>query len=149
PVVEEPGFAVIQVARPARGCLSWIVVSGEEAIVVDPLRSATPYLEILKARGACVSAVIDTHAHADHISGGKALAAQTRAPYYLHPYDAIHPMDLLPAKLEFRFLQERMTLSFGRSRLEVLHVPGHTLGAVALLVDRRYLFAGDTLFVQS
>jgi glyoxylase-like metal-dependent hydrolase (beta-lactamase superfamily II)/rhodanese-related sulfurtransferase len=148
-VVEEIGFVVIQVARPARGCLSWIVVSGEEAVVVDPLRSVTPYLEILAARRARVSAVIDTHAHADHISGGRALASASGAPYYLHPYDAIHPMDLLPAKLDFKFLQEGSTVAFGRSHLEVLHVPGHTLGSVALLVDRRYLFAGDTLFVES
>ena len=148
-VVEEPGFAVIQVARPARGCLSWILVSGEEAVVVDPLRSTIPYLEILAARRARVSAVIDTHAHADHISGGRALASASDAPYYLHPYDAIHPMDLLPAKLDFKYLQEGSTLSFGRSHLQVFHVPGHTLGAVALLVDRRYLFAADTLFVES
>ena len=148
-VVEEPGFTVIQVARPARGCLSWIVVSDQEAVVVDPLRSVTPYLEILETRRVRAKAVVDTHAHADHISGGRALASATGAPYYLHPYDAIHPMDLLPAKMDFKFLSEASTLSFGRSHVEVFHVPGHTLGAVALLVDRRYLVAGDTLFVES
>ena len=148
-VVEEPDFAVIQVARPARGCLSWIVISGDEAVVIDPLRNPAPYLETFRNRGARVSAVIDTHAHADHISGGRVLAVELKAPYYLHPYDAIHPMDMLPGRLEFNFLQEGSSLSFGRSRFEILHVPGHTLGAVALLLDRRFLFAGDTLFVDS
>lgn len=148
-VVDEPGLAVIQVARPARGCLSWIAISDGEAVVVDPLRHAAPYLEVLEAHDARTFAVIDTHAHADHISGGRALAAETGASYYLHPYDAIHPMDMLPATFDFEFLHERRCISFGRSTLDVLHVPGHTLGAVALLLDLRFLFAGDTLFVEA
>ena len=149
PVIEEAELTVLQVSRPARGCLSWIAISNGEAVVVDPLRHVDRYVEILVARGAEVSAVVDTHAHADHISGGRALAAQTGAPYYLHPYDAIHPMDMLPAPFDFEPLRERGCLAFGASTLDVLHVPGHTLGAVALLLDERFLFAGDTLFVAS
>ena len=148
-VVDEPGLKVIQVARPARGCLSWVVISEREAVVIDPLRHVDRYAALLENHGARAFAVIDTHAHADHISGGRALAAATRAPYYLHPYDAIHPMDLLPATFDFEFLHERRCLSFGASTLDVLHVPGHTLGAVALLLDGRILFAGDTLFLEA
>lgn len=148
-VVDEPHLSVMQVSRPARGCLSWIAISRGEAIVIDALRHTAPYLEVLKARGARVSAVIDTHAHADHISGGRALAAEMGAPYHLHPYDAIHPMDVLPATFGFEFLHDLSCLTFGRSRLEMLHVPGHTLGAVALLLDSRFLFGGDTLFIDS
>ena len=148
-VVDEPGLAVIQVARKARGCLSWIAISDGEAVVIDPLRHVDRYLEHLAAHGAKACAVIDTHAHADHISGGRVLASTTGAPYYLHPYDAIHPIDMLPAPFDFEFLREGRRLSFGRSSLDVLHVPGHTLGAVALLLDGRFLFAGDTLFVNA
>jgi glyoxylase-like metal-dependent hydrolase (beta-lactamase superfamily II)/rhodanese-related sulfurtransferase len=148
-VVDEPGLAIVQVARPARGCLSWVAISDGEAVVIDPLRHVDRYLEILEARGAKVCAVIDTHAHADHISGGRALASETGAPYYLHPYDAIHPMDMLPATFDFELLHERRHLSFGGSMIDVLHTPGHTLGAVALLLDERFLFGGDTLFVAA
>ena len=148
-VADEPVLAIVQVARPSRGCLSWIAVSDGEAVVIDPLRHVDRYLELLEAREARAVAVIDTHAHADHISGGRALANKTGAPYYLHPYDAIHPMDMLPAPFDFEFLHERRHLSFGSSALDVLHVPGHTLGAVALLLDERFLFAGDTLFVDA
>jgi glyoxylase-like metal-dependent hydrolase (beta-lactamase superfamily II) len=56
---------------------------------------------------------------------------------------------MLPARFEFEPLREGQRISFGRSMLDVLHVPGHTLGAVALLLDGRYLFAGDTLGVAS
>ena len=117
--------------------------------MIDPLRHVERYTELLEERGARAFAVIDTHAHADHISGGLKLAAATRAPYYLHPYDAIQPMDLLPATFDFEFLHERRCLSFGRSTIDVLHVPGHTLGAVALLLDDRVLFGGDTLFLDA
>jgi glyoxylase-like metal-dependent hydrolase (beta-lactamase superfamily II) len=118
-------------------------------VVIDPLRHVGRYLDVTRARGARIVAVIDTHAHADHISGGRALAAQAAAPYHLHPYDAIHPMDMLPASFGFEPLREGGRLTFGAGGLEVLHVPGHTLGAVALLLDRRFLFTGDTLFVKS
>ena len=149
PVLEETGLTVLQLARPARGCLSWVVLSSGEAIVIDPLRHVDHYMEVLRDRGARASAVIDTHAHADHISGGRALAAALGVPYWLHPYDAIHPADMLPARYEFESLREGRRIPFGRSMLEVLHVPGHTLGAVALLLDGRYLFSGDTLGVAS
>jgi glyoxylase-like metal-dependent hydrolase (beta-lactamase superfamily II)/rhodanese-related sulfurtransferase len=148
-VVDDPELTVVQVARPARGCLSWIVIADGEAAIIDPLRHVDRYVEILEAREARAFAVVDTHAHADHISGGRALAVATGAPYYLHPYDAIHPMDMLPATFDFEFLHERRCLSFGRSTLDVLHVPGHTLGAVALLLDGRFLFGGDTLFIDA
>ncbi len=149
PVVEEGALTILQVSRPARGCLSWIAISNGEAVVVDPLRHVERYVHISSARGARVSAVVDTHAHADHISGARSLAAQSSAPYYLHPYDAIHPLDMLPATFDFEPLRDGGRLTFGRLALDVLHVPGHTLGAVALLLDGRFLFAGDTLFVAS
>lgn len=147
PIVDEPGLAILQVSRPARGCLSWIAISEGEAIVVDALRHVEPYVAAIEERGASLVAVVDTHAHADHVSGGRALADEAGAAYYLHPYDAIHPIDMLPARLEYVPLHQHQTLAVGETMLDVLHVPGHTLGAVALLLDDRFLFAGDTLFV--
>jgi len=148
-VVDEPDLAVLQIARPARGCLSWIAVSGDAAVVIDPLRHLERYHEVVAARGARIVAVIDTHAHADHVSGGRALADAVGAPYRLHPYDAIHPIDLVPARIPYEPLTEGVRVPFGASVLEALHVPGHTIGALALRLDGRFLFAGDTLFVAS
>ena len=144
PVVED---AILQVSRPARGCLSWVLISEGDAVVVDALRHVDRYLELLASRDLRLVAAIDSHAHADHVSGGRALAEEAGAPYYLHPYDAIHPIDLVPATFRYEPLFERHSFAFGDSMMDVLHVPGHTLGACALLVDDRYLVAGDTLFV--
>ncbi|MGQ0504569.1 MAG: MBL fold metallo-hydrolase, partial [Myxococcaceae bacterium] len=80
---------------------------------------------------------------------GPALATRLAVPYYLHPYDAIHPVDLLPARIAYHPLDEALDLRIGRVRLEPLWIPGHTLGSVAVLVDGRYLLAGDSIFLRS
>jgi len=149
PVVDEPALAIHQVMRIARGCLSYVVSSGREALVIDPLRHLEPYLELARARGVRIAGVIDTHAHADHISGGPALAARTGAPYYLHPYDGIHPVDMVPPRIPYEPLREGQALRAGKVELAVLHAPGHTLGLVALRLDDRFLLTGDSIFIRS
>jgi len=148
-VVEGPDLSIYQVSRPARGCLSYIVASAGKAIVIDPLRHLHPYLDLAGGSGLTIESVIDTHGHADHISGGPALAARTGASYYLHPYDAIHPMDVLPATIPYEFIREGQTFPAGRHVLQALHIPGHTLGMVALRLDDNYLFTGDSIFIRS
>ena len=149
PVVEEQDLVVMQISRPARGCLSYLVASEGQAVVIDPLRHADRYLEFARQRGLTVTRVLDTHAHADHISGGAELAARWGVPYHLHPYDAIHPMDVLPATFRYEPVYDGQAFRVGRATLRALHVPGHTLGQVVYLLDDRYLFSGDTIFVES
>ena len=148
-VVETPDLAVYQISRPARGCLSYVVASSGKALVIDPLRHIHPYLELAKGKGFEIESVIDTHGHADHISGGTALASASGASYYLHPYDAIHPMDVLPATISYEPIRDGQIFKVGRVELEALHIPGHTLGLVALRLDDRYLFTGDSIFIGS
>jgi glyoxylase-like metal-dependent hydrolase (beta-lactamase superfamily II)/rhodanese-related sulfurtransferase len=148
-LVDDPDLAIYQVSRPARGCLSYVVASAGKAIVIDPLRHHHPYLELARGTGLTIDAVIDTHGHADHISGGVALSAKIGASYYLHPYDAIHPIDVLPATIPYEFIHDGQTLPFGRHELKALHIPGHTLGLVAFRLDDRYLFTGDSIFIWS
>ncbi len=148
-VVSEPELAIYQVARPARGCLSYVVASGGKALVVDPLRHADRYLELAREKGLEIELVLDTHAHADHISGGPALAAATGAPYHLHPYDGIHPLDVLPAKLGYEYLADGQEFEVGAARIRTIHVPGHTLGNVAYLVNEKHLLTGDSIFIES
>ena len=148
-LIEGPDLAIYQVSRPARGCLSYLVASAGRAIVIDPLRHLHPYLDLARGRGLTIEAVMDTHGHADHISGGPALAAKTGASYYLHPYDAIHPMDVLPATIPYECIRDGQMFPVGRHALTALHIPGHTLGLVAFRLDDRYLFTGDSIFVRS
>ena len=148
-LIENPDLAIYQMSRPARGCLSYVVARAGRAVVIDPLRHLHPYLELVRDKGLTIEAVIDTHGHADHISGGAALAAKTGAPYYLHPYDAIHPIDVLPATIPYEFIRDGQIFPVGRGELKALHIPGHTLGLVALRLDDEYLFTGDSIFIHS
>ena len=149
PVEANARFALYQVVRPARGCLSHVLVSDGRAAVFDPARHLEPYETLAAAVGARIERVLDTHLHADHLSGGPALGRQAHADYHLHPYDAIHPMDMLPARIAYRPLEDGQTFTLGSAEVAVLHFPGHTLGMVAFLVDGRYLLSGDSLFLES
>jgi len=149
PVVETERFSLFQMVRPARGCLSHILVSEHRAAVFDPGRHIEHYHELAAAVGARIEWVLDTHLHADHLSGGPALGQGDHIPYHLHPYDAIHPMDMLPARIAYRPLEAGQTLRVGSAEVKVLHFPGHTLGMVAFLIEDRYLLSGDSLFLES
>jgi glyoxylase-like metal-dependent hydrolase (beta-lactamase superfamily II)/rhodanese-related sulfurtransferase len=153
PVFESEGCSIYQTMRVARGCLSYILVSDGQAALIDPLRHTYPYLHFLEQSEASLALILDTHAHADHISGGPELAKITGAPYYLHPYDAIHPFDMLPATIAYQPIQNSQEFRLGELSLRILHVPGHTLGQVNLLVETgagsSFLFSGDNLFLQS
>lgn len=153
PVVSTDAYQIYQFDRVARGCLSYVVVSHGQAAVIDPVRHISQYLQLLAEKEASLALVLDTHAHADHISGGPALAAASGAPYHLHPYDGIHPFDMLPARLDYRMLCDGQTFHLGDLTLRAIHAPGHTLGQVNFLATgsdgAAYLFSGDNLFIHS
>ncbi|MBO9541563.1 MBL fold metallo-hydrolase [bacterium] len=136
-------LTLLQFNRVGKGCLSYLVGSGQEAIVVDPGRHVGQYLEEAQKRGLSITHVVDTHVHADHVSGAPELAAVTGAPYHLHEADASF------GKLEVATGEGQIRL--GELVVDVLqeHTPGHTPGSTSLVVDERFLIAGDTLFVKS
>lgn len=148
-VAQEPDLTIYQVIRPARGCLSYVVASAGEAAVVDPLRHIDHYVDLIRSQNLRAVAVLDTHGHADHISGGRALADALGAPYYLHAYDAIHPIDVLPAAIAYRPIWDGDQVRVGRTAIEAIHIPGHTLGNLVFRVGGRYLLTGDSIFIES
>ncbi|SCZ49594.1 MBL fold metallo-hydrolase [Thiohalomonas denitrificans] len=149
PVEQNERYSLFQVVRPARGCVSHVLVSDGRAAVFDPARHIGQYDQLAADAGATIERVLDTHLHADHLSGGPELSERDHVPYHLHPYDAIHPMDMLPARIPYRPLESEQTFTLGRTDIKVLHYPGHTLGMVAFLIDGRFLLNGDSLFLES
>ena len=148
-IFESERLTIHQIARPARGCLSYFLSSHRQGAVVDPLRHVEVYERLAAELGVDIELVLDTHGHADHISGGRRLADRTGAPYHLHPYDAIHPIDVLPATIDYEPLRDGQRLELGPIGIELLHIPGHTLGNLACRVDGRYLLTGDSVFIGS
>jgi glyoxylase-like metal-dependent hydrolase (beta-lactamase superfamily II) len=153
PVAEHEEYQIYQIDRVARGCLSYLLISRGQAAIIDPLRHIDHYQPLVEAGAARLALLLDTHAHADHISGGPALAAVSGAPYHLHPYDAIHPFDMLPATIAYEMLHDGQRFELGELAIEVLHAPGHTLGQVNYIVSdgagRTFAFSGDNVFIQS
>ncbi len=153
PVLEAEYGQIVQVSRPARGDLAWLVISDGEAAVVDPLRHVEHFEKVLSNYNARLKYVFDTHVHADHISGGPVLAQRHNVPYFFHPYDGIHPIDMLPAKYEYTPLADGDTFAVGRFTVRVIWYPGHTLGQVNFLftapTGETFLFTGDGIFLQS
>src|SRR5438046_9301650 len=82
---------VVQIDRVGKGALSYVLVSDGDAVVVDPRPHLQPYEQVIEELGATAAAVIDTHMHADHLSGARAAAARWRVPYSVHPDDAPPP----------------------------------------------------------
>jgi len=140
---------VIQVDRVGKGALSYVLVSDGDAVVVDPGRHLQPYEALLEDLGATAAAVIDTHMHADYLSGARAAATRWQVPYFVHPEDARSPYDGAEGRFAHQPITEGDTIAFGRATLVATHVPGHTLGSTALVADGVLALTGDFLFVQS
>ncbi len=140
---------VVQLDRVGKGALSYVLVSDGDAVVVDPGRHVERYDAVLAELRATPAAVVDTHLHADYLSGAREAAARWQVPYFLHPDDAVSPYDSTPGHLAYQPLHDGDTIAFGRGTLRVAHMPGHTLGSIALIADDGLVLTGDFLFVQS
>ena len=130
------------------GCASYLVASRRtgQAAVVDPALDTAPYDTLLAARGFTLRYVVDTHVHADHVSGARRLAAGHGAALCLHR-DA-------PVRYPFRALGDGEELPLGPLRLRVVHTPGHRPEAISLLVanpprspEPSLVLTGDSLLV--
>ena len=130
------------------GCAAYVFGCGGRGVgaVVDPrLDGVDDYLSFAAARGLRITHVIDTHVHADHRSGGPALAERTGAAYALHGSAQV--------SVEFHPLEDGDLIEIGNTHLRVLHAPGHSPESIALVATdlRRgpapwFVLTGDTLF---
>ncbi len=137
------GLSVLQVQRPGRGCLSYVIASGTQALVVDPAPDVDFYIDLAAELGAVVTDVVDTHLHADHLSGARALAERTGAALRL-------PVAALERGVAFAVtaLHDGETITIGDVAIRALALPGHTTDMTGLLIAGRALLSGDSLFAD-
>lgn len=137
-----------QIVTPGLGCFSYVIgcPGAREMVVVDPKRDVQDYLDISRDQGMRISHVIDTHVHADHVSGNQELASRVGCDIMMYATS--------PVEFPFTRLSEGDTLEIGNAQLEVLHTPGHTPDALSLLVTDKsrgnepwMILTGDVLFV--
>jgi hydroxyacylglutathione hydrolase len=137
----------MQVEQIYTGCLAqgaYYITSNGEAVIIDPLRETKPYLDRLQRDAVKLKYILETHFHADFVSGHLDLSKQTNAPIVYGPnanptFDAIIATD-------------NQIFEIGNIKIKVLHTPGHTMESTCyLLIDENgvehSLFSGDTLFI--
>jgi hydroxyacylglutathione hydrolase len=141
-----PGFKVIQFELGVLSNYSYLIVSGKEALVVDPGRDVTAYLETAKKEGVAIVGVYLTHSHADFVAGHAELAST--APSYVSAKTG--------AKYNHKPIRDGDTLTVGEAVLTFLDTPGHTPdGTCATVANKQnpskplVVFTGDTLFIGS
>jgi hydroxyacylglutathione hydrolase len=129
------------------GCLAeaaYYIESNGEAAIVDPLREVEPYIAMAKERGATIKYVLETHFHADFVSGHLDLAKKTGAKIVYGP--------TAKANFEAHVAQDGELLPLGNIQIKVLHTPGHTMeSSTFLVIDEKgkehSIYTGDTLFI--
>jgi glyoxylase-like metal-dependent hydrolase (beta-lactamase superfamily II) len=131
---------VIQVRRSAKGCLSYIIGSGNEAVVIDAGLDPRVYLDLAKQNGWTIKFVTDTHVHADYLSRSRELAQAGNAKHIL--------LDKFSVDYSFQPLAHGTVLTFGSAELLILHTPGHTPESTSFQLGNDAVFTGDTLFVD-
>jgi hydroxyacylglutathione hydrolase len=131
------------------GCAAYLFGCGTlgTSAVVDPRASdVDEYVAFATSKKMRITHVIDTHVHADHLSGGVELANRTHAQYCLH--------ESADVSVPFTALRDGTDIELGNTRVKVLHTPGHSPDSVCLLgsdlkrgTDPWFVLTGDTLFV--
>lgn len=133
-------FEIIQIRRTGKGCLSYIIASGNEAIIVDPSLPADVYDRLLLQRNLTPKFITETHIHADHLSRAKLLAEKYHIPL------------CLPAQKKAGFgfspVEDGDVFQTGSVEIKAIHTPGHTMESTCYLVDKKVLLTGDTLFLD-
>ena len=140
-----------QLVNEDSGCLSYLIGCSEagQAIVVDPGRDrVTEYLRLARKKGLRLAHVIETHTHADHISGARDLAATTKAAIHVHGSAGV--------AFEHQDVRDGDTIRVGNVEVRVAHTPGHTPDSICLFVTDHarspepwFVLTGDLLFVGS
>ena len=131
------------------GCLSYLIGCSQAgaAVIVDPARDRIDeYIRFGRKKGMKITHILETHTHADHISGGRELAALTRAPILLHRDSR--------AVFEHGSVADGDEIRLGQIALQVRHTPGHTPDSICLLVTDHeradepwFVLTGDTVFI--
>lgn len=139
-----------QITVPGMGCNSYVIgcPGARQAVVVDPKRDVQDYMDISRDEGMKITHIIETHVHADHVSGNQELKSRTGADIYYSEY--------APVTFEHRKLKEGDMIEFGMVRLEILYTPGHTPNSISILLTDKaraeepwMVLTGDLLFVGS
>jgi glyoxylase-like metal-dependent hydrolase (beta-lactamase superfamily II) len=130
-----------QILHEEKSCLSYLVGCPTKGVaaVVDAQGNPDEYIKLAERLGLKVTAVIETHIQADHVSASPQLAKKTGAHLFFGPSTEL--------RYPHEVFADGAVLPIGRRRIKAIHTPGHTPERISLLVDDWLIMTGDTLFV--
>jgi glyoxylase-like metal-dependent hydrolase (beta-lactamase superfamily II)/rhodanese-related sulfurtransferase len=135
---------VVQLRRRGKGCLSYVIGAGSNCVVIDPSLELEQYLSVAADHRWRITHVLDTHLHADHLSGARNLVSATGARLWLNPSDDF--------TFEFEPLSDGRSVSLAPGvelTVSAVSVPGHTEGSTMYQLGHAAVFTGDTVFLES
>jgi hydroxyacylglutathione hydrolase len=143
-----PGFKIIQFTLPVLSIYSYLLISDGQALMIDPVRDISFYLDAAKKEGVTIRGVYLTHSHADFVAGHSEMVKALGIPIYQsHKSGVTYP---------FKALDENTTLQIGQATLKFMDTPGHTPDGMCCAVYSKdqpdapkLLFTGDVLFAGS
>jgi glyoxylase-like metal-dependent hydrolase (beta-lactamase superfamily II)/rhodanese-related sulfurtransferase len=138
------GATVVQLRRRGKGCLSYVIGAGHNCVVIDPSLELEQYLAVAAGHDWTITHVLDTHLHADHLSGARNLVATTGARLWLNPSDDF--------TFEFEPLSDGRCVALAPGvelTVSAVSVPGHTEGSTMYQLGHSAVFTGDTVFLES
>ena len=141
---EFAGATVVQVRRRGKGCLSYVIGVDSNCVVIDPALYLEQYVDVAREHGWTISHVLDTHLHADHISGARELVQETGAALWLSPHE--------PFSFDFEPLSDGKIVPLAPGvelTVSAVSVPGHTEGSTMFRLGDVAIFTGDTIFLES
>ncbi len=140
-IINDKDLIIKQIIREGKGCLSYIIASksAKECFIIDPSHYTSEYIDLTS--NFIIKGIIETHLHADHVSGAKLLSEVTKSEYYISNED-------VNEKINFISLYDNVIINLRENKIKIIETPGHTDGSVCLLVNDKYLFTGDTLFID-
>ncbi len=142
-----PGFEIVQFNLPVLSHYSYLLISGKEALMVDPDRDINAYLEHAKKYGLTIKGVFLTHSHADFVAGHLEFVKALQVPVCQNAASG--------AKYKIEGLKDGSSFKVGTATVKVMETPGHTPDGMCGLVfaeddpQPKAIFTGDTLFVGS
>ena len=149
-------ISLFQFRRIGKGCISYLLDSDGESIIIDPVYPIEKYIQKATELDTKIVKIIDTHQHADHVSAANALAEQTGAQHLQSAYE-----EYSDKAKSGTMIRDGDVMEIGKVKIKSIHTPGHTLGSMSLLVDNnisnnsdssaksiKILFTGDTIFVN-
>ncbi len=143
---------LLQFRRIGKGCMSYLLNSNCQSVVIDPVYPIDDYIKKASEIGAKITKVIDTHQHADRYFSWKERAKRTGAIHYQSSYE-----NYVSEGKGDKQVIEGDIIDVGKIKIKAIHTPGHTNGSISFSVDDgsldsnkndRLLFTGDTLFVN-